>query len=284
MTDYRKDFINAYKSICVCHNRWTVWQDFIDMSACAIANALDDRMKVKDKREELYLSIVKKYHPKELDMFAKMLALTAMAFDENPEQDFLGEIFMDLNFGGDHGQFFTPWNVAEMMAELVYGGRVVSDPDKDVDYISVNDCACGSGVMLLAFANCCRKHGLNYQKEVIFVAQDIDPTVAKMCYIQVSLLGCPGYVYVGNTFTEPITGDTLHPIVHDPENLWFTPLYFVNYHYFRFNLKKKRLEPCPMPSKELQKEATETCAENRSKDKSEVLKKIKKFFFYRPEK
>ena len=33
----------------------------------------------------------------------------------------------------------------------------------------------------------------------ILVAQDIDPLVAKMCYIQLSLLGCSGVVIIGNT-------------------------------------------------------------------------------------
>ena len=40
---------------------------------------------------------------------------------------------------------------------------------------------------------------INYQQNAYFVAQDIDPLVAKMCYIQLSLLGCPGVVIIGNT-------------------------------------------------------------------------------------
>lgn len=53
-------------------------------------------------------------------------------------------------------------------------------------YISVNDPACGAGAMLIAFANVAKKHGINYQKHVLFVAQDIDRTAAMMCYIQMS--------------------------------------------------------------------------------------------------
>ena len=51
-------------------------------------------------------------------------------------------------------------------------------------------------------------------------AQDIDETVALMCYIQLSLLGVAAYIKVGNTITDPMSpDDTL-------ENYWFTPMYF----------------------------------------------------------
>lgn len=56
----------------------------------------------------------------------------------------------------------------------------------------------------------------------LVVAQDIDETVALMCYIQLSLLGVAGYVKVGNSLTEPMTGND------NKENYWFTPMYFSN--------------------------------------------------------
>ena len=52
----------------------------------------------------------------------------------------------------------------------------------------MNDSACGAGAMLIAFANAAKQYGINYQKQVLFVAQDIDHTAAMMCYIQLSLL------------------------------------------------------------------------------------------------
>lgn len=61
---------------------------------------------------------------------------------------------------------------------------------------------------------------LNYQNHVLVVAQDIDKTVALMCYIQLSLLGVAGYVKVGNSLTEPMTDND------NKENYWYTPMYF----------------------------------------------------------
>ena len=58
------------------------------------------------------------------------------------------------------------------------------------------------------------------------MGQDIDPVVAKMCYIQLSLMGCAGYVIVGNSLTKPLTGDVLIP--YDDENLWIMPMFFTD--------------------------------------------------------
>ena len=63
-------------------------------------------------------------------------------------------------------------------------------------------------------------------EHVIFVAQDIDKTVAEMCYIQLSLIGCPGYVVVGDTISKPVLGSDLFPEVANQHNIWYTPLWF----------------------------------------------------------
>ena len=78
------------------------------------------------------------------------------------------------------------------------------------------------------------KENMNFQNHVLVVAQDIDFTVAAMCYIQLSLLGVAGYVKVGNSLTEPITGDD------NIENYWFTPMYFSDIWHTRRLLEKMK--------------------------------------------
>lgn len=73
---------------------------------------------------------------------------------------------------------------------------------------------------LEAFGRLTNRH--RYQNHLLVVAQDIDETVALMCYIQLSLLGVAGYVKVGNSLTEPMTDND------NKENYWFTPMYFSN--------------------------------------------------------
>ena len=92
--------------------------------------------------------------------------------------------------------------------------------------IFINDPCCGAGATLIAGIHAARKQlekaNLNYQNHLLIIAQDIDETVALMCYIQLSLLGVAGYVKVGNSLTEPMTDND------NKENYWFTPMYFSN--------------------------------------------------------
>ena len=49
-----------------------------------------------------------------------------------------------------------------------------------------------------------------------------------MCYIQLSLLGCPGYVVVTDTLTNPTEGDPLLPVIKEDQDYWFTPMFFAS--------------------------------------------------------
>ncbi|WP_301425337.1 N-6 DNA methylase, partial [Bacteroides caecimuris] len=143
--------------------------------------------------------------------------------EENPEQDFLGGIFMELNLGnGKNGQFFTPYHICDLMAKIA-----VDDVSKEIDekgYVTIHDPCCGAGATLIAGVHEVKrqleKKNLNYQNHVLVVAQDIDEVVALMCYIHLSLLGVAAYIKVGDVFCDPIKeGDSTG-------NYWFTMMYF----------------------------------------------------------
>lgn len=218
-----KAFLDAFGRLTNRYRAWDVWRDFITMFACSLSNPLDKEH--WDKREALYLEVIKKYNKQDQELFPELAAQTVLALEKNPEQDFLGSIFMSLNLGNEHnGQIFTPYHVCELMAEMT-----MDDTVKKVEqdgYISINDPCCGAGTTLIAGIHTARKQlekaNLNYQNHLLVVAQDIDETVALMCYIQLSLLGVAGYVKVGNSLTEPMTDND------DKENYWFTPMYFSN--------------------------------------------------------
>ncbi len=133
---------------------------------------------------------------------------------------------MALGLGNDHnGQFFTPYEVCRCMAQMVLANAATEIEKKH--WISINDPAVGAGAILIAAANTIRSQGINYQQHCLFVAQEIDFVTACMCYIQLSLLGCPGYVYVGDTLSDPCTSiDGRALIPSKPEKCWFTPMYF----------------------------------------------------------
>lgn len=219
--DPKKEFLRVFKQLTNRHRSWDVWRDFIVMYACALSNPVDKQH--YDEREALYLRTIKKYNKQEQPLFSELAAHTVMALEENPEQDFLGRIFMSLNLGNQHnGQFFTPYHVCELMAEVSMQDSVLKIEKEG--YITINDPCCGAGATLIAGVHAAKKRlekaGYNYQNHVFVVAQDIDMTVALMCYIQLSLLGVAGYVKVGNSLTDPITTND------STENYWYTPMYF----------------------------------------------------------
>ena len=230
---FRKEFMNVLGKFNQSKNPSEIWRDFIVLSACCISNSI---MGADNEREKLYLRIIKRYSESDSNLFPKLLAILVLALEENPEQDFLGEIFQsELKMGNVRtGQFFTPYNISRFIAE-VECGNIESEIEK-AGYISANDPTCGSGGMLIAFANAAKNRGINYQQSVLFVAQDIDFVVAMMCYIQLSLLGCAGYVIVGNSLTNT------NP---EEDDIWYTPFYFNDiWKTRRFNesLKRKGLK------------------------------------------
>lgn len=220
---YKKEFLSIFNSLCGRHGRWEIWSDFIQRTAIDISNVTDKAS--APKRAADARNIAKKYSEDEIKRMAEMLMQMVYAIDEKPDQDFLGELYMACNLGNDHaGQFFTPYNVCQCMSEITYDVPALLDGK---GFIAVNDPACGAGALLLSFANACKRHDINYQQKVLFVAQDIDYTVGLMCYIQLSLMGCAGYVVIGDTLINPCTAYDKKGLLPagDPERIWFTPLF-----------------------------------------------------------
>lgn len=209
---------------------WEVWSDFIVMFAIAISNSVDKTH--FEEREAMYMKIIEKYNEKERKVFPELIAEVVDAFDKNPEQDFLGSVYMELELGNHWiGQFFTPYDVCRCMAEITTGNMVELIQQRR--YVEINDCACGAGATLIAGVHSIRhaleKAGspLNWQNHVLVAAQDIDFTTGMMCYIRLSLLGCAGFIKIGNMLTDPMRGGD------DSSKYWYTPVYFSKVWYYR---------------------------------------------------
>lgn len=115
--DVKKQFLKTFNQLTYRHRSWDVWRDFIIMFACSLSNPVDKFH--YEEREKRYLKIIKKYNKREQEQFPELAAYVVMALEENPEQDFLGSIFMELNLGDkSNSQFFTPYHVCELMAKV----------------------------------------------------------------------------------------------------------------------------------------------------------------------
>lgn len=221
-TVQQKEIYKCFQRLSERYGMWGIWSDFITLSACSLC--VSDR----EKREREYAEIVEKYKPDDIERFSQMLASTVEALEHNPDQDFLGDLFMRFDLSDTwKGQFFTPYYVCKAMSAMTIGD--LATQLKTQSWISVNDPACGAGALLIAFAQECLRQKVNYQQSVLFVAQDIDRIAALMCFIQLSLLGCPGYVVVGDAILRPAVGPSeLLPIKQDGQEIWYTPMIYTD--------------------------------------------------------
>lgn len=111
------EFIKVFYEMSARYGRSELWYDYIDMHAIALVNTCD--LRCRDTREEQYNAIVQKYDEKTVQQFAVLTAITMTALLENPEQDFLGTVYHNLGLSKSRaGQFFTPYNVGQMMARM----------------------------------------------------------------------------------------------------------------------------------------------------------------------
>lgn len=226
LRDSQVEFQKVFAKLCNTKSAWQAWSDFVEMTAIAISNRFEIRENVKQDRERRYLDIIGQYSKSEQQLFPELIGILAMALERNSEQDFLGEMFMALELGSHwHGQFFTPYSVCQAMAKI----NVQDAKDKigEIGYVSVNDPACGAGATLIAARNALELDGIG-GTQAFFVGQDIDRTAAMMCYIQLSLLGCAGYVVIADTLIHPVTGPMLWPNLTEYQDAWFMPLNFVD--------------------------------------------------------
>ena len=116
--DHQKNFLKIFNSLTGKHSRWEIWEDFVTLTAIEISNSTD---KVNaPERTKMYQTIVSKYSAKEREGMAEMLGEVIMGMEQNPDQDFLGSLYMMCELGNDHaGQFFTPYDVCRCMAEMM---------------------------------------------------------------------------------------------------------------------------------------------------------------------
>lgn len=231
-----KQFLDKFNFLCQSRNSWQVWSDFITAVAIALANSVDKESEIRKRREREYEDCIKRLGG--MDIPVEMLVIIIKALDENSEQDFLGSMFMRLELGNHwKGQYFTPYNICRAMVEI--NAPDLEEQIATKGWVSVNDPACGAGATLIAMVNTMKHHKVNYQNHVLFVAQDIDRVAGMMCYIQLSLLGCAGYVAIADTLVNPLVCDNvLQPVPNKNQEIWFTPMYVSDVWHFRrlFNI------------------------------------------------
>lgn len=131
-TDQRRtDFGKKLRNLSGRFQTWQVWSDFVGMFAVAISNAVDKSH--FSTREETYHGIIGKYNEKERMVFPELVSDVFAAFEANPEQDFLGSVYMELELGNHWiGQFFTPYSLCKCMAGITVQNAVAEIEEKAI--------------------------------------------------------------------------------------------------------------------------------------------------------
>lgn len=211
----KKEIVRLILEMSGKYTPYEIFSDWIAACAISIQNSCvlfhDGLYK---KREEQYLGIAGKYSEKELMNFSRMTAELADSMETEGMTDVLGEIFMETGCGnGRTGQFFTPFHISQLSAEVAF--QLHHHEENNV--IEINEPSCGAGGMIIACAKILKKRGVNYQRCMKVVAQDLDWKSVYMTYIQLSLLGIRAKVVQGNTLTEPYAAG------YEKERVFFTP-------------------------------------------------------------
>lgn len=194
------------------------------MIACSVANSTDP-----NKTGPRYLEREKEYKRCAerlggVENPARCMAEIVKALERNPEQDFLGTLYMDLGLANHwKGQIFTPYCLSKLIANIA--SRKIGEEIERNGYISICDPTCGAGSTLIAAVSEMKRLNHNFQSQALFVGQDIDRVAGLMCYIQLSLLGCAGYVYIGDTLSRPMTGQVLFPREMEDFEMWIMPMF-----------------------------------------------------------
>ena len=217
-------FKKTFRELAPYKHRYEVFRDFVTMAATSLHNSLH-----KDPaREEEYLGIIAGYKKPDQEVFPKLMADLVAALDHEP-RDILGPLYMELDIANkDAGQFFTPPELSDLMANLTFGDALSRLETQS--FITAGEPACGAGGMILALIKVMIAHGYNPSQHLWVQCIDVDRLAALMCYVQLSLWNVPAEVIVGNTLSWDI------------REVWYTPAHHMGLWKYRLRRNAESLE------------------------------------------
>lgn len=235
--NYYKEFFKLFDNLSRLHDRYQVFYDLMKISCISIQNVF---LKNEDLEND-YKNTIKKYSQSEIELFQKLFGTLVMMFEtRNKIVDILGHIYNKLNIADKGlGQVFTPEHIADFMAKVTFDEEQTQNQIKENGFITLNEPACGAGIMIIAAAATLKEYNINYQKHLLVIATDISALCVYMTYLQASLYGIPAIIQCGNTLTMT-TKFTLT-----------TPLFHMNYWRFQKNSNKKESIPDEINTNEI---------------------------------
>ena len=211
--DYRKQFIKAFERLAHHRERHDVFSDFLEMAVCAIRKRTMPSGPAADAIEAEYMAVVKHNQADDVRAMPRLLGITTLAIQDGG-CDFLGQVAGDLELVTGHmGQFFTPYDVSRMIAEMTLDtvGKVIAEQG----FVTVQEPACGAGGMVIAAADALARQGFDISRHLYVDATDISPMCFRMTYFQAALRGIPATIWRGNTLSLEMVDHAVTPAFFD---------------------------------------------------------------------
>ncbi len=192
-SDYFIEFLDL-----ILNSLLSMTENYQEVAATKDLNKLS-----QGKYNERYLEIVNKYKNQDkdrkvgnrtIDLFAHAWGTLHRETLET-KKDVIGEIFQAQVTYGEHGQFFTPEHITDVMASLVGKSPEVTKSNSKLPE-TMSDPCCGSGRFILSMA---KKNSNCY-----FIGQDIDNRCCKMAIINMWIFDLTGEIRQGNSLAYKI--------------------------------------------------------------------------------
>ena len=182
-------------------SRSQTFSDFVTYCALLLSARTDPVH--TESRSEALKQLMQSYEEPELQAFHKNLLLmceTAVNnIDAGRYEDFFGTVFMQIGSPNKSlQQCFTPPDIGRAMAMLTMPEDIKLPA---AGYFTLNDCACGSGILLLSGAERLAENGFNTAQQMVVQAVDMDIRCVHMAYLNLALYGVPAVVIHGNSLT-----------------------------------------------------------------------------------
>lgn len=220
-----KELVKLFNQLSGSRSLWQVFNDCIEMFALSIQNTFCFGQTF-EKNENRYKDITKNCSESEIETIVKIFAEITNALEANPFQDFLGDLYMQLDMGSSAlGQFFTPYTVSYAMAVSSFDEKNAKAELSQKGYISVLEPAVGGGANVIAFCEVLKNHDINYQTQCVIVCQELSKLTALMCYTALSLIGCAAVVKIGNSLSDPYTNYFAE--CSKGAEIWTTPMFHI---------------------------------------------------------
>lgn len=187
------------------HDYGTIFRDWLDLLVAAFASDDDRHGTVLDGYDELGVDV-----QTVAERYSRAMAELVLA-TEAYQHDVLGDVYTALGNRTDAlGQHFTPHNVADAKARMLFTVEDMEASAGRAEHYHVGDPACGSGRLLVAAGKAI--HHLVTDEEtgldgddlppLVFAGKDLDETCAKMTAVNFVLGEMAGIAVHGNSLTD----------------------------------------------------------------------------------